>query len=87
MKARAVLSGENLLSVSEWNMHRAKHSFCSRCGIYTFHRKRAAPDHIGINAFGLEDFDPSAGARDRWHRDVGGRSERAKPMAGPREVG
>lgn len=39
-----VLSGEDLLSAYEWNTQRAKHFFCSRCGIYTFHRKRAVPD-------------------------------------------
>jgi hypothetical protein len=49
----------NLLSIYEWNTHRAKHFFCSRCGIYTFHRKRAAPDHFGVNVFCLEDFDPA----------------------------
>jgi hypothetical protein len=50
--------GEELLSAYEWNTHRAKHFFCSRCGIYTFHRKRAAPDHFGVNVFCLEGFDP-----------------------------
>ena len=52
-----VLGGEDLLSVYEWNTYRAKHFFCSRCGIYVFHRKRAAPDHLGINVFCLEGFD------------------------------
>jgi hypothetical protein len=50
-------SGRDLLSVYEWNTHRAKHFFCSRCGIYTFHRKRAAPDHFGVNVFCVEDLD------------------------------
>jgi hypothetical protein len=36
--ALTVESGADLLSVYEWNTHRAKHFFCSRCGIYTFHR-------------------------------------------------
>jgi hypothetical protein len=53
-----LLSGEELLSAYEWNTHRVKHFFCSRCGIYTFHRKRAAPDHFGVNVFCLEGFDP-----------------------------
>jgi CRISPR-associated protein Cas8b1/Cst1 subtype I-B len=39
-----ILSGEDLLSAYAWNTHRAKHFFCSRCGVYVFHRKRAAPD-------------------------------------------
>ncbi|WP_245321632.1 hypothetical protein [Bradyrhizobium sp. LTSPM299] len=52
-----ILSDEDLLSAYAWNTHRAKHFFCSRCGVYTFHRKRAAPDHFGINVFCLENFD------------------------------
>jgi len=56
-KALTVLEGESLLTLYQWNTRRAKHYFCSRCGIYVFHRKRAAPDHFGINVFCLENFD------------------------------
>jgi hypothetical protein len=52
-----IVEGESLLTLYQWNTRRAKHYFCSRCGIYTFHRKRAAPDHFGVNAFCLEGFD------------------------------
>ncbi|OKO76460.1 GFA family protein [Bradyrhizobium sp. NAS96.2] len=55
-----ILSGEDLLSAYVWNTGRAKHFFCSRCGVYTFHRKRAAPDHFGVNVFCLENFDVGA---------------------------
>jgi hypothetical protein len=55
-----ILSGEDDLSLYEWNTRRAKHYFCSRCGIYTFHRKRSEPDHYGVNVFCLEGFDPNA---------------------------
>jgi hypothetical protein len=58
--ALTILSGADVLSLYEWNTRRAKHYFCSRCGIYTFHRKRAAPDHFGVNVFCLDGFDPSA---------------------------
>ena len=54
-----ILSGEEQLSCYQWNTNRAKHYFCSRCGIYTFHRKRAAPDHYGVNIFCLDGFDMS----------------------------
>lgn len=57
--ALTITAGEDLLSLYQWNTRRAKHYFCSRCGIYTFHRKRAAPDHYGINVFCLDGFDPS----------------------------
>lgn len=55
--ALEVISGEELLTLYQWNTHRARHYFCSRCGIYVFHRKRAAPDHFGVNARCLHDFD------------------------------
>ena len=55
--ALRVIAGEEALTLYEWNTRRAKHYFCSRCGIYVFHRKRAAPDHFGINIFCLEGFD------------------------------
>ncbi len=53
----AVLAGEDMLTLYEWNTRRAKHYFCRRCGIYVFHRKRAAPDHFGVNVFALQGFD------------------------------
>lgn len=58
--ALTILEGHDLLSTYEWNSRCAKHHFCSRCGIYLFHRKRAAPDHFGVNVFCLDGFDISA---------------------------
>lgn len=52
--------GEELLATYQWNSMRAEHHFCSRCGIYVFHRKRTAPDHFGINIFCLDGFDVSS---------------------------
>lgn len=46
-------AGEEKLTRYEWNTRRARHYFCSICGIYVFHRKRAAPDHFGVNVFCL----------------------------------
>ena len=45
------------LSLYQWNTQIAKHYFCSNCGIYTFHRKRAQPDHFGINAYCLQNLE------------------------------
>lgn len=80
--ALEVTAGEDLLTLYQWNTRRARHYFCSRCGIYVFHRKRAAPDHFGVNARCLHDFDitrvsvrateganmtvETANPRDRW---------------------
>lgn len=49
-----LLAGEDMLTLYQWNTQRAKHYFCRRCGIYVFHRKRAAPDHYGVNALCIE---------------------------------
>lgn len=54
--ALTVLQGEEMLTLYQWNTRRAQHYFCKRCGIYVFHRKRATPDHFGVNAFCLENF-------------------------------
>ena len=58
--ALTLLRGEDSLALYEWNTRRAKHHFCSVCGIYVFHRKRAAPDHFGVNARCLHDVHLSA---------------------------
>ena len=58
--ALRIEQGGALLALYEWNSRRAKHHFCRRCGIYVFHRKRAAPDHFGVNVFCLDGFDPAA---------------------------
>ena len=54
-----LLAGEQALSLYQFHTHTAKHYFCKSCGIYTFHRKRTAPDHYGVNVFCLEQFEPS----------------------------
>jgi len=58
--ALEITSGADQLGLYEWNTRRAKHHFCRTCGVYTFHRKRAAPDHFGVNVFCLDDFDPAS---------------------------
>ena len=54
-----ILQGEDKLNLYRWNTRVAQHFFCSVCGIYTFHRKRAAPDHYGVNVHCLDDVDVS----------------------------
>ena len=58
--ALRILSGEKDLATYQWNTGRAKHHFCRRCGIYTFHRKRIDPASFGVNVFCLEGFDTAA---------------------------
>lgn len=58
--ALTVLSGEDRLTRYTWNTGLAKHYFCSACGIYVFHRKRAMPKHFSVNVFCLDRFDRRA---------------------------
>ena len=55
--ALKLIAGEDALTLYEWNTRRAKHYFCKHCGIYVFHRKRAMPDHFGVNIFCLQGLD------------------------------
>lgn len=55
-----LIAGEAFLATYQWNTMIARHHFCSKCGIYTFHRKRAQPDHYGINVYCLDGVDLSA---------------------------
>jgi len=52
-----ITTGENKLSLYQWNMKIAKHYFCADCGIYVFHNKRAQPDHYGVNVHCLKNID------------------------------
>jgi len=77
-----VHTGEEALNEYRWNTKVARHYFCGTCGIYTFHRKQAMPDHFGINIFCLDTVEPEGipvrategenmdvvkeGARDVW---------------------
>ncbi len=53
-----ILSGENALSVYQFNTMSAKHFFCSKCGIYTHHQRRSNPREYGINVACLEGISP-----------------------------
>ena len=53
-----VLQGEDVLTLYQFNTNQAKHFFCSRCGIYTFHQRRSAPDEYGVNIACIEGMSP-----------------------------
>ncbi len=54
-----LLAGDSELTEYQFHTKTARHYFCRICGIYPFHRKRVAPDNLGINVYCLEDFDPA----------------------------
>ncbi len=49
-------AGAEHLSEYNWNTGVARHFFCTVCGIYPFHKKRAMPDHYGVNVHCLDGF-------------------------------
>jgi hypothetical protein len=53
-----VVQGAELLRVYSFNTRTAEHYFCSRCGIYTHHRRRSNPHQYGYNLGCLEGVDP-----------------------------
>jgi len=55
-----LLSGEEQLTLYQFNTRTAKHYFCKVCGIYTFHRPRSNPNIYRVNVGCLDDVDPLA---------------------------
>ena len=51
-------SGEDALTLYRFNTGVAEHYFCSRCGIYTHHRRRSNRNQYGINAACLKGVSP-----------------------------
>ena len=50
--------GEEALTVYRFNTRVAEHYFCSKCGIYTHHRRRSNPNQFGVNVACLEGVSP-----------------------------
>ncbi len=51
-----LLSGEEYLTLYQFGEKKAKHLFCSRCGIHSFTNPRAAPDKVTVNLRCLDDY-------------------------------
>jgi hypothetical protein len=56
-EALTIEAGQDALATYRWNTGVAQHHFCKKCGVYTFHRKRADPKSYGVNVYCLEGFD------------------------------
>jgi hypothetical protein len=50
--------GEEALALYQFNTGTAKHYFCSKCGIYTFHQRRSNTEQYGVNVACLEGISP-----------------------------
>ena len=51
-----LLSGEENISVYQWNKNIAKHFFCRTCGVYTHHIRRRDPNQISVNIMCVDDI-------------------------------
>jgi hypothetical protein len=53
-----VLQGREALTLYRFNTGEARHYFCARCGIYTFHQRRSVPHQYGVNVACIEGMSP-----------------------------
>lgn len=53
-----VTHGQEALTLYQFHTQQAKHYFCSKCGIYTFHQRRSAPHQYGVNVACIEGMSP-----------------------------
>ena len=51
-------AGRDALTLYQFNTRVAEHYFCSKCGIYTHHRRRSNPNQLGINVACLKGVSP-----------------------------
>jgi hypothetical protein len=51
-------AGEEMLTVYTFNTGVAQHYFCSRCGVYTHHRRRSNTSQYGVNVACLKGVSP-----------------------------
>ena len=44
-----ILKGKDVLSLYQWDTKVAEHYFCSKCGVYTHHKRLSNQKEYGIN--------------------------------------
>ena len=53
-----ITTGQDLLTLYQFGTRKAEHYFCSVCGIYTHHKRRADPNQWGVNLACLDGHTP-----------------------------
>lgn len=61
-----ITSGEDNLTLYQFNTKTALHYFCKTCGIYTHHRRRSTPDEYGVNMGAIVGISPRDWEPIRW---------------------
>ena len=81
-----ILAGREALTLYQFGTMSAKHYFCSRCGIYTHHRRRSDPNQYGVNVaclVGISPFDfDEIPVNDGVHHPSDNKKSRAPRLAG-----
>lgn len=52
------ITGEDNLTLYQFNTETAKHYFCRTCGIYTHHQRRSNPSQFGVNVACIDNISP-----------------------------
>jgi hypothetical protein len=55
-----IVSGQDDLTIYQFNTKTAKHMFCKHCGIHPFYVPRSDPDKIDVNVRCLDNVDLAA---------------------------
>ena len=58
LKDIEILQGKDALTLYQFNTGEARHYFCAKCGIYTFHQRRSSPSQYGVNVACIEGISP-----------------------------
>lgn len=58
LKDIEILQGKDALTLYQFNTGEARHCFCAKCGIYTFHQRRSSPSQYGVNVACIEGVSP-----------------------------
>jgi hypothetical protein len=53
-----IIEVDDQISTYCFNTMSAEHHFCSKCGIYTHHKRRSNPNQLGVNVACLEGVSP-----------------------------
>ena len=58
LKDLKVIKGQDKIKTYQFHTNVAKHYFCSNCGVYTHHQRRADSNTFGINVGCIDEIDP-----------------------------